>query len=163
MRFAAVRTRAKEVAPRITARGLPFTLVATALVAATAAGCGSSSKPTITKAEYVKKGNAICAHGNATQQAAAASLGEHPSQAQIEALVTGTLIPGIQSQIDAIRALGAPSGEEATVSHMLDVAQEDLDKVKSNPSALAQESAHPFANFAAIAHPYGLTECARNE
>jgi len=163
MRFAAARTRAGKTVPRRTARRRPSALAATALVAVTAAGCGSSSKPTITKAEYVKKANAICAHGNAAQQAAAASVGNHPSQAQIEALVTGTFIPNIQSQIDAVRALGAPSGDEATLTHMLDLAQEDLDKVKSDPAVFANESAHPFANFAAIAHPYGLTECARDE
>lgn len=163
MRFATARARGSEAASRSRTRRLPCTLAATALVAVTAAGCGGSSKPTITKAEYVKKANAICTHGNAAQQAAAASLGQHPSHAQINALVSGTFIPNIQAQIDAVRALGAPSGEEATVSHMLDVAQEDLDKAKSNPSVFAQENAHPFANFAAIAHPYGLTECARNE
>lgn len=128
-------------------------------VAVGVTGCGSSSKPALTKAEFLTKGNAICAAGNKTLESAQRALGEHPSNTQITTYVTGTFVPSVQGQIDAIRALGAPSGEQATVTHMLDVAQEDLNKVKSNP-ALLGSGANPFANFAALAHPYGLTECA---
>ncbi len=71
-----------------------------------------------------------------------------------------TLAPDIQSQIDGIRALGAPAAEQATVTSMLSVAQTDLNKVKSNPALLA--SGPPFADFAKVAHPYGLTACAQN-
>jgi hypothetical protein len=111
-----------------------------------AAGCGSSndnsstSTAGLTKAEFVAQANAICDKGN-KQDAGVA---------------------GIQSQIDQVRALGAPSGDEATVTNMLDVAQADLDKVKANPALLNSSKANPFGDFAALAHPYGLTSCAPN-
>jgi len=131
------------------------------VVAVGATGCGSSSKPALTKAQLLAKGNAICAEGNKKNQSAQKAFGENPSKAQLTTYVTGTFVPNVQGQIHAIRALGAPSGEQATVTHMLDVAQEDLNKVKSKPLLLAS-GPDTFANFAALAHPYGLTECARN-
>jgi hypothetical protein len=74
--------------------------------------------------------------------------------------VTRKFAPDIQSQIDGLRALGAPSSDQAAVSSMLDVAQTDLNKVKRNPALLA--SGAGFADFAHLAHPYGLTACAAN-
>ena len=67
----------------------------------------------------------------------------------------------VEDKIDGIRALGAPSGDQATVTNMLNLAQADLNKVKSNPTLLAGNT-NPFADFAKVAHPYGLTACAPN-
>jgi hypothetical protein len=142
-------------------------LTATLIIGVSASGCGSSNKSatsattaSITKAELLAKGNAICAHGNQKLAGAQSALGSRPSQAQITAFVKSSLGPDIQSQIDGIRALGAPSGEQSTVTSMLGVAQKDLDKLESNPALLA--SGPPFADFAKIAHSYGLTACAAN-
>ena len=68
-------------------------------------------------------------------------------------------MPSIQAQINGIRSLGAPSGDEATVTNMLNVAQADLNKIKADPTLLVGKQ-DQFANFAKIAHPYGLTRCA---
>jgi hypothetical protein len=43
---------------------------------------------------------------------------------------------------------------------MLNLAQADLDARNSNPARLLGDPAQ-FANFANVAHPYGLTDCAR--
>ena len=146
-------------------------IAAALIVGLAAAGCGSSSSsskstsstatPAITKAAFLAKANAICTQGNKVTNAAAATLGKSPSQAQVIALVKSTDVPSIQTQIDGIRALGAPSGDQATVTNILSLAQADLNKVKSNPTLLAGTTS-PFANFAKIAHPYGLTACAPN-
>jgi hypothetical protein len=148
-------------------------IAATLAVGLVAAGCGSSSshtasttaKPALTKAQFLAQGNAICAQGNQKSAAAAKALekvvGNHaPTQAQITAYVNGVFVPLIQSQIDQIKALGAPSGEQAALTRMLDIAQTDLNAVKSNPAALVSNNSHPFANFAQVAHRYGLTACA---
>jgi hypothetical protein len=145
--------------------------IAAALVAGTAAGCGSSSSksvsnsttastPAITKAAFLAKGNAICTRGNARLAAAGAKLGNHPTQAQISAYATGTFVPLIQAQISGIRALGAPPADQTTVTNMLNLAQADLDKVKSNPRLLAAGPG-TFADFAKVAHAYGLKACAQ--
>ena len=148
--------------------------LATALgVGLAASGCGGSKKgtastataPTLTKAQFIAQGNAICTEGNqkqkATQKALEKLVGNHaPTEAQIAAYLNGSFAPLIQTQIDRIKALGAPAGEQATVTSMLALAQTDLNKVKSNPKLLVSES-HPFRDFARTAHAYGLTACAR--
>jgi hypothetical protein len=131
-------------------------------VALIAAGCGDStsttsrptSTPALTKADFVSQANAICSDGNAVTDAA----GSSSSPAQINDVVTNTIVPSIQGQIDAIQALAAPSGDETTVSNMLSLAQADVDKLKNDPGLIAEQSL--FADFAKVAHPYGLTSCA---
>jgi hypothetical protein len=48
-----------------------------------------------------------------------------------------------QTQIDGLRALAAPSSDQATVVNMLDTAQTDLNKIKSNPALLASGLVSP--------------------
>jgi hypothetical protein len=141
--------------------------VGATLIAAVAAGCGSSgssstSTAALSKAAYVAKANAICKAGQQKQNAAEQALGQNPSQQQLLAYTTGTVIPNVQTQIDQVKALGAPSGDEATVSNFLGLAQADLNKVKSDPTILISGKSDPFADFAKVAHPYGLTACAAN-
>jgi hypothetical protein len=145
---------------------LSFAIGAT-LIAAVAAGCGSSdsnstSTAPLSKASYLAKGNAICKAGQQKQDAAQQALGQNPTQAQLTAYATATVIPNIQSQIDQVKALGAPSGDEATVSNFLGLAQADLNTVKSDPTILFTRKIDPFSDFAKVAHPYGLTACAAN-
>ncbi len=128
-----------------------------------AAGCGSSSSstaattPPTTKAEFLAKANAICGRADPVLSAAGAKLATQPSKEQIATLVKGTYVPSIQGQITAIRALGVPAGDEAAVANMLKLAQADLDKLERDPGRVATDV---FADFAKVAHPYGLTACA---
>lgn len=153
-------------------RSSAMVLAAMLAVALLAAGCGSSksstttpaAKPALTKAQFVAQGNAICEEGNLKLGEAEKTLEKTigkaaPTAAQITAFANGFFIPSIQGQIEKLRALGGPAGEEAAVSHLLDMAQADLDQVKSKPTLLV--SGRPFASFARAAHAYGLTSCAK--
>ena len=139
-------------------------VVAGMLVAGVAAaGCGSSSKTAstttaaITKAELLAKGNAICGKADPVLSAAGAKIEANPPKAEVAALVRTTYVPSIQAQITQIKALGVPAGEQARVTSMLALAQADLEKIKANPALIATDV---FADFAKVAHPYGLTACA---
>lgn len=150
--------------PGVPGLGRPagFMAVAAALIAA--AGCGGSDSgattTTISKAAFVAKANAICTKGNAESNALAGKTfgNKQPTQAQLERFAKAQ-VPLIQRQIDQIRALGAPSGDEATVKQMLDIAQGDLNKLESNPALVQNQKL--FANFVEVARPYGLTACAQ--
>ena len=145
--------------------------VAALITALVVAGCGGgSSSPTTTaglsKSQFVAKGNQICAKGNQEINAAAKkvfSSSQEPSQAAQNKFVTATVIPGIQSQIDGIKALPAPSGDEDQVNAITSAAQSALDKVKSDPTLLTQQSGtDPFAQANKLANAYGLTQCGGN-
>jgi hypothetical protein len=139
-------------------------IAAVLAVALVAAGCGgdstssTTSVPALSKGDFVAQANAICVKGNKATDSAGATLGNSPSQAQMSDVVTSTIVPAIQDQIDAIKALGPPSGDETTVSSMLALAQTDVDKLKGNPALLTDPTL--FADFGKVAHPYGLTSCA---
>ncbi len=139
------------------------------------AGCGSSSSSTtttttaaISKAEFVAKGNAICAAGTKKEEAGFMAFAkqhgisekEEPTKAQQAELVETVFAPNIQSQIDSVKALGAPSGEEQQVTSALETAQETLNKVKAKPE-LAFSEQNPFKATGEQLHALGLTQCAK--
>jgi hypothetical protein len=140
-------------------------VIAGVLIAAVAAaGCGSSSKtastaatPAITKAEFLAKANAICGKADPVLSAAGAKLETRPPKAQVAAIVKRIYVPSIEAQITAIKALGVQTGAQASVTSLLTLVQADLNKLESNPALVATDV---FADFAKVAHPYGLTACA---
>jgi hypothetical protein len=165
------RTLASTDTPLTSPRTGVVALAATLAFILVAGGCGSSSKsstsasastsattPALSKPQFLAQGNAICAQGNQRLGAADKALGNQPSKAQITAFVASAFAPDIQGQIDGLRALRAPASEQATVSTMLGAAQSDLNKIKVNPALLAGGAG--FADFAPLAHSYGLTACA---
>jgi hypothetical protein len=147
-------------------------MIAVGVLVAACGGSNSSSTsrtatPALTKAEFVAKANAICTKGNAQTQTATAAyvkklgLGANakPTNAQVAKVADAVLIPGAQAEIDAIKALGAPSGDQQTVNTILAAVQQAVDKVKRNP-ALVNTNPKLFAAANKLASAYGLTACA---
>ena len=145
-------------------------LLAVALVVA---GCGSSSDTTasLTKAEFVKQGNAICAAGNKEINAEFEKFfkeGEfgkkkQPTQAQFEEGAEEIVVPSIRKQIDGLSELSAPEGEEQQFEALLENAEGQLEKGEEDPSLLTEESNHLFASVNKEAKALGLTSCAEEE
>lgn len=133
-----------------------------------ASGCGGSDSPSdghppLSKRTFLFMSNAICRQGNGELNAAerkAFGKGK-PSQAEVASFVSTYFAPIVQKQIDGIRVVGLPQGSEDEVSQILDTAQQDLDKVKSDPSLLLSQP-DAFTSFKKLAHPYGLDKCAPN-
>ena len=118
----------------------------------------STTATALSKAEFLQQGNAICAKGNkAVDQLANQTFeaNQEPTDAQIEQFAKQAA-PLIQQQIDGIRALGAPAGDEAQVNAILDDAQAALDKLEQDPLAKGD----PFTKANQEAKAYGLTACA---
>jgi len=149
-------------------------LMAALIVGVCVAGCGSSDSTstettaTISKAEFVAKGNAVCVKGEKAQEAEInAYVKKHglenkkPTTAQQAELVETVFAPNIQSQIDGVKALGAPSGEEQQVSSALELSQQTLEKIEANPE-LAFGKGDPFAAAGKQLHALGLKKCAPN-
>ena len=148
-------------------------------VAILVAGCGSGSDSTssettssLTKAEFVKQGNAICAMGskeiNEGFEKFANENGfsekKQPSKAELEEGIESIVIPGVRKEIEGIRALGIPAEEGAEAEAVLDAAEEGLKKGEEDPSLLAkEESAGPFAKANKLSREYGLTKCGEEE
>jgi hypothetical protein len=153
-----------------------FTIIA-ALGALAIAGCGDDDDTSsttgasgasgitgtaLTQDQWVQQADAICAAGDKETDAAAEELfgGQQPTQAEIEQYATDVLIPSIQGQIDAIRALTPPEEIADDVTTFLDDADAALDEVRDDPSLIAaSDNAGPFEEVNQEAKALGLQEC----
>jgi hypothetical protein len=142
-----------------------FAVVAVLAVGAIATGCGSSddngdstTTAAISKTAYVTQANQICKQGTAEIDQAGKQLGNNVTNAQLEDFVANTLVPNTQQQVDGVKALGAPAGEEAQVNHLISVTQADLDQLKADPAKIHDD--HMFDDSNQAAKALGLNECA---
>ena len=125
------------------------------------AGCGGGDDE-LTKAEFLKQGNAICAKGNKEINQAANKVftsKQEPSQAQLNKFAENTLIPSVQGQVDDLRDLNPPSELDDQVSSLLDDAEAALDKGKADPSILTSDKQDPFKDVNQTAEKLGLKAC----
>jgi hypothetical protein len=134
-------------------------------VGALAAGCGGSddndsSTSNLSKAEWIAKADAICQQGNQEIDNAANQQFGHqkPTAAEVQQFATETALPNTQSQVDKIKALGAPSGDEDQVNKILDTVQADIDKA----NAAGDIESSTFADGNALARQYGLKVCGQD-
>jgi hypothetical protein len=145
---------------------------ALAALAMIVAGCGGDDDSTgttgsLTKAEFVKQGNAICAKGNKELDedfekfAKEHNLSENkrPSNAVLTEASEDILIPVVSDQIEQLRDLGAPAGEEQQVDEILTAAEEGIEKGEEDPVSLTAENGGPFKKANKLAKDYGLTKC----
>lgn len=145
-------------------------IAALAAVAVLVAGCGSgdgttSSTTSLTKAEYINHGNAICSAGSAEIQTGIEKLGKedkirkgHPTAAQIEEITKTVLVPSISRQIDAIGALGFPEGEEEKYETFLENATAAVKRLEEDPSLIGSGE-QPLADVNREANEIGLAKC----
>jgi hypothetical protein len=153
-------------------------IAALAALALVVAGCGDSDDSTtdsgttdsgtaLTKAEFVKQGNAICAAGNKEIDAGFESFAkennlnenQEPTEAQFEEVAQDILVPAVSTQIEGLRGLGTPKGDNGEVDQILTNAEDALGEIEDDPSKISGENGDPFASVNKEARAYGLTAC----
>jgi len=138
------------------------------------AGCGdddeaSGDAPPISKAAFVKRANAVCEERiSRVVDQITASL-KDPAQASKDGggkvaedeLVSAAVVPALQSEVEEIRALGAPEGDEAQVEAILEATEEVIANAEAEPEVLT-ESKEPYKAPEKLATEYGLIACPLN-
>jgi hypothetical protein len=154
-----------------------FAVVVAGLIAVTmlVAGCGGSddesSTNSLTKAEFLKQGNAICRKGNAKIESEFEEFAEKhhfkenekPSEPVLEEATETILVPAISGQVEEIRALGTPEGDEGEVDKILSGAEEAVKEAEEDPVAFAEEESPKLTQVNKEARAYGLTVCGEEE
>lgn len=111
----------------------PLRLVNTGVVlalVAMASACGGSSESTISKAQFIKRADAICEKTNKVQLAAmekAAKLTEKTlgvkieqlSEKQQEEAVVGAVLPAVPREVEELEALPLPEGSEEEAEQII--------------------------------------------
>ena len=140
------------------------------LVAVAFAGCGddddngSGGGESLSKAEYIKRGDRICREGDreiarATEEKFGGRT-EDPPDEEVADFVLDEVIPNIEGQISDLRDLPAPEGDEDTVNAIYDEADKSIDAVKDDPEkAVAEGAENPFAEANKLARDYGFEHC----
>jgi hypothetical protein len=148
------------------------TLVA---LAAIVAGCGGSddsdtggtSSSSLTKAQFVKQADTICEKSEEKLGSEFESYvkekgwseDKEPSKEQQEEAVVEVVTPNLQGQIDDIRDLGAPEGDEDQIETMLSTVEEGIEDLEDDPSQLTEQGSNPLAKGSKLATAYGLEKC----
>jgi hypothetical protein len=141
--------------------------------AAVIAGCGSSddsstdSTTALTKAEFIKQGDAICEKGSKQIEDEAEAFAdendvdtENPTDEQQEEVIETVVGPSLQTQADELGELGAPSGEEAKVTAMLEALEEGAEELESDPGALlGSDGSDPIDKANDLANEFGFKAC----
>ncbi|MEJ7892716.1 MAG: hypothetical protein WKF94_08745 [Solirubrobacteraceae bacterium] len=136
--------------------------IAAAVAGLGVAGCGGDDEA-LTKAEFVKQGNAICAKGNAELETKVEELlagGKEPDMEAQIAFFEDEVLPIVQGQVDDLGGLTPPEADQGEVDELIASAQEAIDKAEEDLEAVAAAEEDPFADANEKAEAYGLTECA---
>lgn len=132
---------------------------------ASAAG-ESDGNSSLSKAEYIKRAAAACASERENSFAQIAAYTEkHRSDGLSEAVlakkaVKAVLLSIIAAELDDLRKLGAPAGDEQKVEAMLAAEQAALDEAKANKKKLEDVEDY-FVQADMELKAYGLDECTK--
>jgi hypothetical protein len=140
-------------------------LMALALVAS---GCGGSEPaaeqaPRWTKAQFLKRGNAICAQivRKMNEVSARYYAGKPRSDAFRDMVAEKAIIPGKQEEIRRLRALGPPVGGEWRLERIIAAIEKGIEIGEKNPRALwgGASIEYPFEKALYLEMGYGLVKC----
>jgi hypothetical protein len=144
-------------------QGMAAALLLVLLTSALGAGCGGGGEPEekLTKAEYVRKGNAIC---GTWQQARGVLFGKFThevkppvTQAKREKAILAILKP-YETAAEELGELSPPAGEEEKVEAIIAAMKETVSKGKADPAAILSGTTS-FEKPNELAEGYGLKEC----
>ena len=139
-------------------------IVVALLATGAAAGCGGDDEEPLSKAEYIKQGDAICKKANAELEREAEEMfrdlgsNERPSEEQLSTFVEDLIKPKIQGQVDDLRELSPPEGDEETVNAIYEKVEEGLSKVEGDPQLLLSDD-DPLQPATDAAADYGFKDC----
>ena len=130
------------------------------LAGVTGCGGGSSTSASLTKKQYLKKAQEICEEGEKEQLELAAKYLKKNPGAEEEDMVLPAAIPPLQKQIERIKALPAPEGDEAKIEAFVKASEQALKEGEANPQELLSSTSNPFDKANKLGEKYGFTNCA---
>jgi hypothetical protein len=135
-------------------------------------GCGGDDSGTgaeatassLTKAQFLKKGNAICAKAyyRINQEYGKFSAGgreNNATEAERNRAAEEIVPPALNQVVRRLRDLGAPAGDERRVDKMLTTFEAGIEVGEEDPLALRGVDGFAFEEAYETLWAYGLTKC----
>ncbi|HET7589047.1 MAG TPA: hypothetical protein VFK14_02510 [Solirubrobacterales bacterium] len=136
---------------------------ALALFALLITGCGGSGSKELSKAEFVKQGNAICEEATKAREKALVEFSEttnpKANQEVVREKLLAKILPLYEGAAEQLGELGAPAGDKAKVEGIVEAMEEAAARVEADPQTAAVGSL-PFKKANEAAESYGLKACA---
>jgi hypothetical protein len=139
------------------------------VIAFVVAGCGGDSSGTaassISKEEFIAKADVICKKGTERLQKALFGVLKEQrnlanvSKAEQEKIVTTVMVPSVSREVEELRALGVPDGDEEKVDAIVGALEEGVETAERNPEVVTKSSDAVFGIASRIAGEYGLKAC----
>lgn len=151
-------------------RGRLSRAVLFALALVPAAGCGGDSEreaapattATPTKSQFLERADEICLSYESQIEAAGDELfagRRRPSAAESREFAAEVAIPKLREEIEAIRALGVPQGDEQPIEAILAAAARGVEQIRRDPGVLIGAAPPALRKAGRLARRYGSREC----
>jgi len=141
-------------------------LTAILAIGLVATGCGSSgasSSPPLTKAGFIKKGDAICEKVPNRYQARLKSLPKNQKskspQAAKEEEGLKAAVPPLRTATTELEELSAPTGDEQQAEAIVAALEKGADGIEASPGSELSGPKPPMAKFQKLTKKYGLKAC----
>jgi hypothetical protein len=143
-------------------------LAAAALCCLALGGCGGGgngdeSKP-LSKAQYLRKADAICSRTEKRQQKLVSEFGQQNgdpnSPSGTEELISVAAVPPLRLQAEELSQLPLPTHEAAKAKSYLSAFERGISTTANDPQALVSEEPGPFAKAEELAEGFGFKVCA---
>lgn len=115
------------------------------------------------KEQFIEDANAVCAEANERIQAQLQpylkrNVSEGKEEAVIDEMLNEVIDPGMEEEIEEIRALGVPAGDEQQIEAVFTAMQGVVDEARAD-SSVFREKREPFKKPEELAVAYGLGSC----
>ncbi len=138
---------------------LMLNAMALLVIAMGAVGCGDDG-PHLTKAQFLKRGNAICAQAKAEQVRRASGHEKALVNSPQVNDVLPIFLPPMQKELRRLEALNPPQGDEEKIEAMLKWIKWGIKDANSDFLDLYAKRSDPFRRADKEARAYGLDVCA---
>lgn len=140
------------------------------VIAFVVGGCGSSGSDKtaavhVSKAVFLRKADVTCERiydqVTAGYQSFVKHAGNQPfsTPQKIRSFVNTVLLPAKRQEVDELRALGVPGGDEDQVEGILAAYEEGIATAEEDPQAAATSTFGVFVLATEMAEAYGLEDC----
>ena len=141
------------------------------VVALAVAACGGDDNEStttttgaeaLTKREFLRQADQICLSGDSRIEAAADDLvaqGGEPPPSEVRRIALRIVVPGLEAEVRAIRALGAPAGDEAAVERILSATERGIAEIEADPERAIEGPTPGLRRAGRLAREYGSAEC----
>ncbi|HEY5942592.1 MAG TPA: hypothetical protein VIT89_07025 [Solirubrobacterales bacterium] len=135
------------------------------------AGCGGGDETTdetvtLTKAEFIEQGDAICQKGNDRSEKEAEEFAEEndfdlekASNEQLEEAVSEVLVSNLNQQAEELDALGAPEGDEEQVEEIIVSLEDAAGEIEDDPGVVFEGEGEVLGKPSQLATDYGFEVC----